>query len=262
MTEEFKPRVKRAHSEALDDKIRRGYSLLKARRDEEALKVFNEVIAVNRENSQVYFYASEALRKLRQYEQALEYLNRCLEINPTNPLAYLAAGEICLRLKNWDQALENFHYATKLDSNSAAAYLGIGKVLHEQRQYDQAIEVFDKVLILDANPKAYAALAKTYLAKMDQEDGIIDLRNDDIIDLLNRGAKILILEEEDLHKLLDSSSHEELEERIADIQYINAWLKSLINELNWQVNYIKKAIKSSGRYIIPEGMQEGFEDFL
>jgi len=123
--------------------------------------------------------------------------------------------------------------------------------------------MFRQTLELDQNNRrAYAALAKSYLAKKDQEEGEIDIRNDDIFDLIARGAHISMLEEEELNKMLNSASQEDLEERMSDLQYITTWLETLIEQFHSQANYLKRSINSSGRYIIPRGMEEGFEEFL
>jgi len=263
MIEEFTPKVKRSRSEAINDKISRGNDLLKAKRYEEALDVFQEVITVNPENHITYVYAAQALIGMRDYKEALGYANQGLKLNPMNSLVYEIAGEIHLRLKNWDEALKHFQDASQLDSSSVVSYFGMGQVFSKDQQYDEAIRMFRKALTLNREyPKAYACLAKAYLAKKDQEDGIIDICKDDVLDLIARGTHISLIEEEELRKMLDVTSDEDLEERIADLQYITAWLEALLEKFHWQADYIQTAIKSPGRYIIPEGMEEGFEQFL
>ncbi len=263
MDQEFIPKVKRSLRETINDKILRGKNLLQVKRYEEALDIFDEIITVNPENSKVYVYAGKALLALQSHEKALAYINQALKINLMDPTVCVIAGEVHLGLKNWEEALKYFQNASQLDVNFARAYFGMGQVFHEYQEYDKAIRMFRKTLALDQNDRrAYAALAKSYLAKKDQEEGEIDIRNDDIFDLIARGAHISMLEEEELNKMLDSASLEELEERISDLQYITTWLETLIEQFHGQANYIKRSINSSGRYIVPKGMEEGFEQFL
>lgn len=263
MVEEFKPKVRRAQSEALDDKVLRAESLLKARRYEDALDVLNEIIAADPENGGIYAYAAQALIGLKQYESAVEYAHEAVRLDPMNVTASAIAGEVQLRLQNWEEALVHFQHVIHLDSNCSSAYFGVGRVFHERQQYDEAIEIFRQALTLDAKyRKAYAGLAKAYLAKKDKEEGVIDIRNDNVRDLLNRLGNLSILEEDELNDLSTRVDHEELEERIADIQYITAWLEFFLAEFRWHSQYLKRALQSSGHYIIPQGMEEGFEDFL
>jgi len=263
MAQEFVPKVKRSRNETVNDKILRGKKLLKFKRYEEALGVFDDIIAVNPGNSRIYGSAAQALMGLRHYEKALAYINQGLQLNKMDPVTCVIAGKIHLRLQNWGQALELFQQASQLDSNSPGAYFGMGRVFHEYQRYEEAIEMFRKALTLDQTyRKAYSALAKSYMAKKDQEDQEIDIRNDDVFDLIAQGSHFSMLEEEALNEIVESSSNRDLEERIADIQAITSWLEALIEQFRWQANYIKRGINSSGRYLVPEGMEEGFEEFL
>lgn len=263
MDKEFIPKVRRSPRETINDKMLRGKNLLQVKRYEEALSIFDEIITVNPEIGKVYLYAGKALLALRSYEKALVYINHALKINTMDPTVCVIAGEVHLGLKNLQEALEYFQNASQLDVNFAKAYFGMGRVFHEYQEYEKAIRMFRHTLELDQNDRrAYAALAKSYLAKKDQQEGEIDIRNDDIFDLITRGTHISMLEEEELNKMLDSANQEDLEERISDLQYITTWLDTLIEQFHWQANYLKRSINSSGRYIVPRGMEEGFEEFL
>jgi len=263
MDQEFIPKVRKSLRETINDKMLRGKNLFQAKRYEEALDIFDEIATVNPENSQVYVYAAKSLMALKNHKKALAYIDRALKIDTMNLTVCMTAGEVHLGLKNWKKALEYFQNASQLDVNSSRAYFGMGRVFHECQEYDKAIAMFRKTLELDQNyRRAYASLAKSYLAKKDQKEGEIDIRNDDIFDLIAHGAHISMLEEEDLNEMLNSASREDFEERLADLQYIATWLETLIEQFHWQVNYIKRSINSSGRYIVPRGMEEGFEQFL
>ncbi|NBD32780.1 MAG: tetratricopeptide repeat protein [Cyanobacteria bacterium] len=247
MAQESTLKIKRSHSEAVNDEILRGDSLLRSKSYQAALQVFDHVITINPDNSRVYVYAAQALMGLEQWKKALEYINQGLEINGMNPLVHVIAGEIYLHFKNWDEALKHFEQASQLDSRSAGSYFGMGQVFHERQQYDKAIQMFRKALTLDEHyRKAYIALAKSYLAQMGEEDQIILHTQDDniIFDLIERNAHTFVVEEDDLTKMFGSTTKEELEEQIANLEYIISWLEALHEEFSWQANYIKNAIDS------------------
>lgn len=243
MSQESTLKIKRRHGEAVNDKIIRAESLLRSEQYQEALELFDEVIAVSPDNSRVYVYAAEALMALENLGKALEYINQGLKVNARNPLVRIVAGEIHLRLENLDEALGHFTKASELDATSAGAFYGMGQVFYEYQEYDQAIKMFRKALVLDRRyRKAYDAIAKTYLAKMgDQEKEMIKIKNsDDVFDLVERNAHTFVVEEDDLTKMFGSTTPEELEEQIASLEYITSWLEALLEEFQWQANYIKE----------------------
>jgi len=250
MSQESTLKVQRSHSEEVNDRLLRGDALLRSEHYQQALNIFEEVIAINPENSRVYVYAAEALIGLDNLEKALEYINQALKVNAMNPLVRVVAGEIYLRLEHRDEALEHFKKASEVDSTSAGAYYGMGQVFYECQEYDQAIKMFRQASALDRKyRKAYDALAKTYLAKMgEEEEGRIEIKNsDDVLELIERNAHIFVVEEDDLTKMFGSTTRQELEEQIANLDYIISWLGALREEFQWQANYIQEALDSRSR---------------
>ena len=245
MSQESTLKVKRSHSEEVNDRLLRGDALLRSEHYQQALNIFEEVIAINPENSRVYVYAAEALIGLENLEKALEQINQALKVNAMNPLVRVIAGEIHLRLEHRDEALEHFKKASEVDSTSAGAYYGMGQVFYECQEYDQAIKMFRKALVLDRKyRKAYDALAKTYLAKMGDKEMIEIKNSDDVLELVERNAHIFVVEEDDLTKMFGSTTPQELEEQIASLDYIISWLGALREEFQWQANYIQEALDS------------------
>ncbi len=256
MVQESTLKVKRSHGEFVNNKILQGDSLLRSERYQEALEAYKAAIDVNPETSRLYVYAAQALMGLHNYEGALKYVNQGLAVNSTNPLICIIAGEVHRHLKNWDEALKYFQEASRLDSSSVVSYFGMGQVFHQRQQYDEAIEMFRKALTLDRRyRKAYAGITNAYLAKIGKQEEIVDIQ-DDVLDPVDQSAHIQVIEEDDLTKMFGSTTHEELEEQLAEIRYIAAWLQALLEEFRWQANYIKEAIEYRERYMTPQVVQK------
>lgn len=253
---DFTPKVKRSSSEAISIKIQRGENLIKARRFRDALDLFVEIIETSPDSTRAYLSAGQAALALKLYDDALIYAQQAIRCNPLNSGAALLLGKVYLEQENWSEALACFQDAVQLDSRSVAGYIGIGEVAYQCQDYDEAIIMFRKALNLDPNySKVYPLLAKAYVAKQNETDEVI-VPDDDLLDFLERSTHLTILEEEKMWALIGSSSPEEIEEQIANLQYIMAWLQPLIDEIQWQIDFLKKACNLEGSAIMPLGMKE------
>jgi tetratricopeptide (TPR) repeat protein len=256
---DFTPKVKRSSNETTNAKIRRGESLLNARRFQDALTLFVEIIETHPDSTRPYLSAGQAALGLRFYDDALKYAKQATQCNPLNSAAALLTAKIYLEQENWSEALTYFQESVQLDSKSAASYVGMGEVAYHHQDYDKAIIMFRKALDLDQNySRAYQLLAKAYISKEDQINEVIT-PDYDLLDFLERSSQLTVLEEEKLWALVGSSSSAELEEQIANLQYIAVCLQPLLDEVQWQIDFLKKACVLPGKMIVPEGLIENFE---
>ena len=255
----FSPKVKRSTKESVSIKLQRGDNLLRAQRFHEALDLFAEIIATDADITKAHIYAGQASLCLKQYDEALEHARNAACLNPMDPKPLLLIGRVYEEQKKWSEALACFQDAVHLDPKSAVGYTGIGEVFYNLGNYNQAIEMFRKALDLDASyTKAYTSIAKAYISNQDQAGGVIRI-DEDFLDFIERSSHLALLEEDNLWQMVGSSSQSEIEEQLTDLEYIHAWLKPLVDEIQWQINFLKRACDLPRSMIIPKGMEEDFE---
>jgi tetratricopeptide (TPR) repeat protein len=258
--DEFKPKVRHSSQETISSKMQRGDNLLQARNFRDALELFTEIIEQDPDVTKAYLYASQAALGLKLYDVAFNHTKEALRRNPMSTAATLLMGKIYLAQENWSEALAYFQDAIQLDPKSAAAYAGLGEVAYYLQDYEQAIAMFRQATDLAPNyARAYTSIAKAYIAQQNQGNLVLNL-DVDTLDFMERNSYLGVLEEDAIWQMVGSSSPEELEEQLTELQYVQAWLQPLLEEVQWQIEFLQKVCGSSRKMIIPEGMAEGFEN--
>lgn len=84
----------------------KGQALLHLGRAEEALRFFDDALALDPENAEVYVRRGVALEKLERIEEALGCYNRAIDIDRSMIAAYLHKGAVCNRLQRFHEALD------------------------------------------------------------------------------------------------------------------------------------------------------------
>ena len=120
-----------------------------------AIKLCNEALKLNQNNSIAYMRRGAVYESLQNYGQALVDFNKAIELDPNNAKAYTNRGNVYSSLQNYGQALVDFNKAIELDPNYAKAYTNRGIVYASLQNYGQALVDFNKAIELD--PKYAAA---------------------------------------------------------------------------------------------------------
>ena len=93
--------------------IGKGQALLNLGQSEEALRCFDEAIALEPGNAEAFVKRGMALEKLLKIEEALNSYNRAIAADDSMTLAYLHKGSVCNRLQRFREALECYERAMK-----------------------------------------------------------------------------------------------------------------------------------------------------
>jgi len=138
---------------------------------EKALKIYDEIIKMENENSEAYFNKALILTKLQKYEEALRSYDSAIKIKPDFEEAYINRGVILSTLMRPIDALKNFDLAIRFKSENAIAYNNKGNVLTELSRFDEAIENYEKAVEINPNyAEAFnnIALLKLLLGKYEE----------------------------------------------------------------------------------------------
>jgi tetratricopeptide (TPR) repeat protein len=126
----------------------RGQSALYSGELEEALKIFNEILSRNPQNSFVRLSLGQIFYSQKDYPRAEKEARAVIQIDPKNALAWNILGAALSDQKQLDDAIDALRQAIALDPTSANAYSNLGGALSDQKKLDEAITAYRTALSL------------------------------------------------------------------------------------------------------------------
>jgi len=84
------------------------------------LACFEEVLAVEPNNTEALIKRGQALEKLRRTQEAIESYDRVIAADSSLTVAYLYKGGVFNRLEQFDKALECYEQALHVQDNKGA----------------------------------------------------------------------------------------------------------------------------------------------
>lgn len=130
----------------------------------DAIKSFDESIALNKKNELPYFYKGIAFQSLGKNDEAYENYSKAIEINKNMIDAYYNRGQLIYKT-NPKQAIDDFVAAIALDSKFIEAYYSLAAVQKNLGQYEDAIKNLDKIIELEPQAVNAKGLKKLILTK-------------------------------------------------------------------------------------------------
>jgi len=114
-----------------DALVNEAFGLLKSRRDNDALVIFEKILGSQPDNLDVLWGKAEVLRRSRDYRQAEELLNRVLKVNPQHAPSLISLSYIRYKDDNLKDALKLINQVLKNDldnENKALAFMMLGSI--------------------------------------------------------------------------------------------------------------------------------------
>ena len=133
----------------LEPKLFLGATLTQLERYEEALAVYQEVLAESPGGHNVRFKAGFLLQLLGRDEEAEEHYLHALRYNPDAEEIHYNLGVICLRHERYPEAVERLFRAVSLAPKNALFQLDYGEALFRSGLVDKSISVFRHAAQLD-----------------------------------------------------------------------------------------------------------------
>lgn len=130
----------------------------------EAIRNFDESIALNPKTELPYFYKGIAYHSLNKNDEAYENYSKAIEINKNMIDAYYNRGQLIYKT-NPKQAIDDFVAAIALDSKFIEAYYSLAAVQKNLGQYEDAIKNLDKIIELKPQAVNAKGLKKLILTK-------------------------------------------------------------------------------------------------
>ena len=131
------------------------YSLNQMGKYPEAIAACDQALELNSDYSEAFWSKGVALELQKDYKEAVKQYDKALKINPQYAEAWHNKGIALLKMDKADKALEALEKATALNPNFADAWANRGAALWGLKRYDEAISSLDKALQIDPeNPNA------------------------------------------------------------------------------------------------------------
>lgn len=160
---------------------------------EECNLVYNDLIELAPENSEVLYNAGSFKADVGIYEEAIFLLNSYKEIDDQDPLVWAQLGYAFLGLEESDSAIEALTQSIKLDSTDYETWYNRGIANASSGNFNRAIDDFKFSLKLQKDDATLYNLALTYQNKADWTNAIrmytdyIIRNREDAEAYLNRG---------------------------------------------------------------------------
>ncbi len=143
--------------------------LQKKNKSHEAKKIYIDLLKIER-NPQILRLLGLIEFDEKNYDESLKLLNESLQINPNNSECYSNRGLVNFKLKNTEEAISDFKKAILIDKNNYNPFFNLGNLYKELGKLDESIDNFSKAISINKNLYiAYynRALIKRALFKFD-----------------------------------------------------------------------------------------------
>lgn len=143
----------------------RCYSLNRLQRYQEAIAACDQAIALNRNFSEALWSKGYALDQLQRYQEAIELYDRAIAVQPDFAEAWNNKGTALRSLKRLRAAVDAFDKAIALKPDFAEAWNSRGAALWDLGRYDEAIASIDKAIQIQPDYKDAINLRQQVLQK-------------------------------------------------------------------------------------------------
>ena len=129
--------------------VKKGITLGKLGKYEEALDAFNKAIEINPQYDLAWYNKGVTLGELGRQEEALDAYNKAIEIDPQDASAWYNKGVILGELGRQEEALDAYNKAIEIDPQYARAWYNKGVALGELGRHEEALDAFNKAIEID-----------------------------------------------------------------------------------------------------------------
>lgn len=138
------------HPESIEGWYNLGYALTETEEFEEAVKAYDEALAIDNFIFEIWFNKGAALYALKDFEKAKDCYEEALDINPDDAEAWNNLGNCLSRLAEGPAAIEAYTRAVALKPDYAEAFYNKANAHFIEEQDEKAIAYAE--LALQLNP--------------------------------------------------------------------------------------------------------------
>jgi tetratricopeptide (TPR) repeat protein len=141
---------------------KQGLLAVKEGRYNDALKQFDEAIAMDKTYAEAYYNRGLLKQKMYKLLEAIDDLDAALSLAPGNYLYLQSAAKARYDYGDYKIALNELDKLIRLNKNNGSAFLLHGMAKNKLKKYTEAVEDFSQAIKLSANPaEAYLSRGNT-----------------------------------------------------------------------------------------------------
>jgi protein O-GlcNAc transferase len=130
-------------------RYKRANALFGLQQWEAAIAGYDQAIALNSKHAKAFCNRGAAMERLGKRQKALESYDQALALNPSDFRTYYNRATILKDIGQRQQALESYDRAVALNPEYADAFVNRGNVLQELQRHEEAIASFDRATALN-----------------------------------------------------------------------------------------------------------------
>ena len=123
----------------------------RSKKYEDALKAYDEALAIDPGHHQSLFNKAVVLQMLGRVQEALVYYDKALEVNPNDCETWGNRGIALRSLGRTEEAIESYYKGLGINPGDSALWSNLGIALRSVGRVKEAIECYDKAI--DINPR-------------------------------------------------------------------------------------------------------------
>ena len=116
---------------------------------DEAVKIFEELIAIDPKGSDPYANIAVIKKIQKDYKSAFEYLNKAIKLNPKNPQYHGNMGNLFREVKNYKNAIKAYTNAIKLNPKDPVNYNNLGITYEKMNDINRAVQAYKEAVRVD-----------------------------------------------------------------------------------------------------------------
>jgi predicted TPR repeat methyltransferase len=153
-----------------------GLLAMRAGRNDIAVDVFEQALAVNEGDSDCHFNRGYALAAIGRIDEAARHLTRAIEINPAFANAMIGLGNVRKEQGDLDAAAAQYRRALALQPDPTAHY-NLGSILQAQGRMEEAVASYRAALACgERSPELFNNLAQALAAQGKGDDALSAFR--------------------------------------------------------------------------------------
>lgn len=123
---------------------------------ESTYKQFDEAIAINPSDPDIYYHRGQVNYISGQYDAAAKDYSESIKLDDTFVYAHIQLGVVQYKLGSISSSMSTFNNTLKKFANSTDVHNYYGELLVDQQKFTEAIDMFTKAITLDPkNPLPY-----------------------------------------------------------------------------------------------------------
>lgn len=146
-----KPRLSQRRSARATRFYQRGEELRKSGQHEQALKAYNDALAINPAYAEAYWGRCFGFSNLGQYNNAIAACDKALQNKPDYYEAWWSKGNALDALQRYEEALAHYDRALSIKPDFPEAWSNRGATLNYLKRYEEALAAYDRAL--EINPE-------------------------------------------------------------------------------------------------------------